>query len=326
MCVVCFETNIPHHQLCFTDAGIVSARIHHVVVGPLHTEHASWMLAGSLVDLSGRIHVPHDDASIHRSRHKSSALRRPTDRRNGALMSQPLARHHRLVFSDLPHFDFTPGVAHGDEAIVRRDSQRVDSRSVVLQLVRSHGARKANAFFAQLVHFHVLTSVLLQRHTLRLSTLRHPDCQQSVIRYVCGVGLGRKCQRLDELMLSEQIDMSRWNALKKRYLSETTAAWSPAQRTVSGCSSSFTALSSWSESRSVKRTVSSLRVRLGDRTHHPIDTHTPLDSTAPLQFPLWCYTSSRLPKATVTRRPRPCVHSITRPSLPPVNTLPISRE
>ena len=163
MCVVCFETNIPHHQLCFTDAGIVSARIHHVVVGPLHTEHASWMLAGSLVDLSGRIHVPHDDASIHRSRHKSSALRRPTDRRNGALMSQPLARHHRLVFSDLPHFDFTPGVAHGDEAIVRRDSQRVDSYSVVLQLMRSHGARKANAFFAQLVHFHILTSVFLRR-------------------------------------------------------------------------------------------------------------------------------------------------------------------
>ena len=141
MCVVCFETNIPHHQLCFTDAGIVSARIHHVVVGPLHTEHASWMLAGSLVDLSGRIHVPHDDASIHRSRHKSSALRRPTDRRNGALMSQPLARHHRLVFSDLPHFDFAPCVAHSDEAIVQRDSQRVDSHSVILQLVRSHGAR-----------------------------------------------------------------------------------------------------------------------------------------------------------------------------------------
>ena len=80
------------------------------------------------------------------------------------------------------------------------------------------------------------------------------------------------------------------------YLSETTTAWSPAQRTVNGCSSSFTALSSFSESRSVKRTVSSLRVRFRTgNTHHPIDTHTPLDSTAPLQFPLWRYALAARP-------------------------------
>lgn len=161
ICVLFIEANIPHHQLCFADAGIISARIHHIVVRPFHTEHTSRVLPGSFVDFSRRVHVPHNDASVHRSRNQSISLRGPTDGRHRTLMSQPFARHHGLLFPNLPHFDFAACVAHSDVAIVRRDSQRVDLCSVVFQLVRSHGACIANSLLAQFVHFHILASILL---------------------------------------------------------------------------------------------------------------------------------------------------------------------
>ena len=46
---------------------------------------------------------------------------------------------------------------------------------------------------------------------------------------------------------------------------------------------------SCSDTRSVKRTVSSLRLSRARRAYQPIDTQAPLLSTAPLQLPLWCY-------------------------------------
>ena len=67
ICALFLRTNISHHQLYFADTGIISTGIHHIIISTFHAEHASRVLSRSFVDLSGRLHVPHVNTSIHRS-------------------------------------------------------------------------------------------------------------------------------------------------------------------------------------------------------------------------------------------------------------------